>query len=126
MPAPLQITQRSAAGVAVLEIGGQLVADEGDLEFKEHVAALVGAGCRCILLDLRNILYMDSGGAGVLAASYLHVVKRGGAMKLLAPSERVCRILQVTHLLSVFEIFDDQETAIRSFASPAPASIDRS
>ena len=121
MPAPLQITQRSAAGVAVLEIGGQLVADEGDIAFKAHVAALVAGGCRCILLDLRSILYMDSGGA----ARHLHVAN-GEAHEATGPERARHRILQVTHLLSVFEIFDDEETAIRSFASPAPASIDRS
>src|SRR5262245_33745526 len=106
MPAPLQITQRSAGGVAVLEIGGQIVADEGDAAFKAHVAALVAAGCHRVLLDLRNVAYMDSGGAGVLAATYIHVAKRGGSLKLLCPSERVCRVLQITHLLGVFEIFE--------------------
>ena len=127
MPAPLQITQRSAAGVAVLEIGGQFAADEGDAAFKAQVAALVGAGCRSILLDMRTLLHMDSGGAGILAATYIHVAKRGGSIKLLCPSERVCRVLQVTHLLSVFEVFDDEATAIRSFTVPtgAPTAADR-
>jgi anti-sigma B factor antagonist len=125
MPAPLQITQRSAAGVAVLELGGQLVADEGDAAFKAHVAALISAGCRHVLLDLGKVAYMDSGGAGVLAATYLHIVKRGGALKLLTPSERVYRVLQSTHLLAVFEVFDDEATAIRSFIAPAkPTPID--
>ena len=121
MPAPLQITQRSTAGVAVLEMGGQLVADEGDAAFKAQVGALVAAGCRSVLLDLSKVAYMDSGGAGVLAATYMHVARRGGALKLLRPSERVCRVLQITHLLSVFEVFDDEQTAMRSFASPSGA-----
>ena len=122
MPAPLQITQRSAGQVAVLEIGGQLVADEGDAAFKAHVASLVSAGCRSVLLDLRDVQYMDSGGAGVLAATYLHVVKRGGALKLLCPSDRVCRVLQITHLLGVFEVFDEEAAAMQSFSSPARVS----
>jgi anti-sigma B factor antagonist len=122
MSAPLNINQHSTAGVIVLELSGQLVADEGDQAFKDHVEALVREGSRHVLLDLRDVTYMDSGGAGALVAVYLHVMRREGRLKLLRPSDRVCRVLQITHLLSVFEVFADEEQAIRSFALPSPAT----
>lgn len=119
MAAPLNITRHSTAGVVVLELSGHLVADEGDRMFKEQVTALVSEGWKYVLLDLRAVTYMDSGGAGALAAAYLHVMRREGRLKLLRPSDRVGRVLQVTHLLSVFEVFEDEEQAIRSFDVPA-------
>src|SRR5262249_20058433 len=123
LPAPLHINQRSAAGVMVLEVAGHLAADEGDSVFKDHVETLVSAGCRSLLVDLRSVTYLDSGGAGMLAATYLHVVKRGGMLKLLCPSERVCRVLQMTHLLSVFEVFEDEAAATRSFDVGSRAGV---
>jgi anti-sigma B factor antagonist len=118
MSAPLQITQRSAGGVTILELNGRLVFDEGDRMFKERVAAVVAAGHRDLVIDLRNVTYMDSGGVGSLVGMYLHVVRRGGQLKLLCPSARSCRVLRITHLITVFEVFEDEERAVASFATP--------
>jgi anti-sigma B factor antagonist len=118
MAAPLTIDQHPVGGVMVIELSGHLAADEGDRAFKDDVAALVSAGWRRVLIDLRGVTHMDSGGAGVLVAVYLHVVRRGGQLKLLCPTDRVCRVLQITHLMSVFEVFADEESALRSFERP--------
>jgi anti-sigma B factor antagonist len=130
MSAPLHIDQHSVAGVVVVELSGQLVADEDDRPFKERIESLISNGSRQVLLDVRNLTYMDSGGAGALTTALLHVARRGGALKLLHPSDRVRRVLEVTHLLSVFEVFEDESAALLSFegsagaASPAGLAVD--
>ena len=119
MSAPLHINERSAADIVVLVLSGQLVADEDDRPFRERIESLVSSGSRRLLLHLHDVTYMDSGGAGALATAVFHVARRGGALKLVHPSDRVRRVLEVTHLLSVFEVFDDEAAAIRSFEAPA-------
>jgi anti-sigma B factor antagonist len=121
MSAPLHVPQRVASGVTILELHGRLVVDESDRVLSDHVTALVMAGTRSLLLDLRNVTYMDSGGVGALFTVYLHVVRRGGQLKLLCPTERACRVLRVTHLLDVFEVFDSEEQALRSFETAVDA-----
>jgi anti-sigma B factor antagonist len=101
--------------VVILELSGQLIADEGDQEFRVYVAEIVRTGWTHILLDLARVTHMDSGGAGTLVATYLHVVKRGGRLKLLGPTERVRRVFEITHLLSVFDIYEREDEALRSF-----------
>jgi anti-sigma B factor antagonist len=122
MLAPLSIVQRVTSDATILELHGRLVLDESDRLLTDHVTALVTADARRLLLDLRNVTYMDSGGVGVLFAVYLHVVRRGGQLKLLCPTERSCRVLRVTHLIDMFEVFDDEEQALRSFVSPPDAA----
>jgi anti-anti-sigma factor len=62
---------------------------------------------------------MDSGGAGALARAFLHVSKRGGQLKLLGPSERISRVLEVTRLLSIFDIVKTEHEAVRRFGGAA-------
>ena len=116
MTAPLTINQRNTGRVVILELTGRLNFDEdGDRLLREHVAAVVAAGDRNILLDLGGVRQMDSGGVGTLVAVYLHTVKRGGKLKLLHPSERVNRVLHMTHLETAFEVFENEADALRTF-----------
>ncbi len=118
MAAALVLAERRIGPVTLLEVSGHLVADDGDRVFMDRVAALVSAGCLNLLVDLRNVTYIDSGGIGSLVAMYLHVRGRGGRFKLLCPSSRACRVLQITHLDHVFEVFEREEDALRTFAAP--------
>jgi anti-sigma B factor antagonist len=115
MSAPLQIAQRVAGGVAVFELSGHLVFDEGDRIFRDQVKAFAAAGGRRLIVDLSRVSYVDSGGIGSLVEMYLHLMKRGGHLKILQPSAPSRRVLQITQLDTVFEIFDEEEQAIRSF-----------
>jgi anti-sigma B factor antagonist len=116
MTAPLTITLRNTGRVVILELKGRLNFDEeGDRLLREQIAALMGAGERSILLDLSGVAQMDSGGVGTLVAVYLHVLKRGGKLKLLRPSERVGRVLHMTHLETAFEVFESENDAVRTF-----------
>ena len=119
MAAPLKIIERRVGPVAVLEIRGHLVADDGACRCLQQVSLLVIAGWLNVLVDLRNVSYMDSGGVGALVASFVHVTRRGGRLKLLCPSPRVSRVLDISRLSDVFEVFENEEDALRSFAPPS-------
>lgn len=121
MTAPLKINERHIGPVAVLELSGQLVADEGACLFLQQVSLLVIAGWLNVLVDLRNVSYIDSGGVGSLVASFVHVSKRGGRLKILSPSARASHVLDISGLVDVFEVFASQEDALRSFAAPTVA-----
>ena len=119
MTAPLKIAERRAGPVAVLEMSGHLVADEGACRCLQQVSLLVTAGWLNVLVDLRNVTYIDSGGLGALVASYVHVSRRGGRLKVLHPSARATKVLGISGLSEVFEIFETEEEAIQSFAPPS-------
>lgn len=118
MTAALGIHERRQDAVTVLELSGWLVALEGDERFRQHIATLVRAGNTNILVDLSHVTYIDSGGVGAMVAAMLHVTRRGGRLKLLSPSSRVVRVLEITGLLAVFEVFDDEAAAVVSFTPP--------
>jgi anti-sigma B factor antagonist len=120
--AALNIIERRAGSATLLALSGHLVADEGDRAFTARVSMLVDAGRLNILVDLRGITYVDSGGVGALVAMYMTVLRRGGRLKLLRPSPRVWRVLRMTHLTNVFEIFEREEEALCSFG-PLPIAI---
>jgi anti-sigma B factor antagonist len=120
MDSPLRITQRTAAaGVTVLDVSGRLVFSGGDESLlRNEVAARVGAGDRRLLVDLSNVTYIDSGGVGSLVTAYLHTVRRGGQLKLVCPNDRVCKVLTITQLTSVLDVFDSEAAALISFDAP--------
>ena len=119
MSAPLRISERHVGPVAVLELSGQLIADEGACKCLQQVSLLVIAGWPNVLVDLRDVTYIDSGGVGALVASFVHVSRRGGRLKILSPSQRASHVLDISGLAGVFEIFEAEEEAIRSFAAPS-------
>lgn len=116
MSVPLQLAERSAGDIVILELHGHLVVDEGDRALRERVRALAAGGRRSILVDLGDVSYVDSGGIGTLVQLYNELVDQGGQLKLLHPSPHSGRVLQITHLTSVFEIFEDEAEALRSMA----------
>jgi anti-sigma B factor antagonist len=116
----LSIDQHRTGSVVVLELRGRLIFDEqGDVLLRQEVAGAVADGERFILLDLSGVHQMDSGGVGTLVAVYLHSLKRGAKLKLLSPSERVTRVLHMTHLETAFEVYSSESDAVGSFGVKA-------
>jgi anti-sigma B factor antagonist len=114
--AALEIAERRLGPVTIVELRGRLVADDGDTSFTNRITALLAFGHRNLLVDFGRVTYIDSGGVGALVSMYLRVTRHAGRLKLVRPSDRVRRVLQMTGLLDVFEVFDDEEAALRSFA----------
>jgi len=113
----LQIAERQVDDVTVLILTGEITLDDGELAFGRRVDDLVlKQGRRKILVDLGGVTYIDSAGVGMMAAELKIVRAKGGALKLLHLVGRSHRLLAMMKLMSVFENFDDEALAVRSFS----------
>jgi anti-sigma B factor antagonist len=112
----MKLDSRRSGDVQILDLSGRLVLGEGTAELREVIRNLVGNGCKMILVNLSNVPYIDSAGIGELVSSFAAVGKQGGALKLVGLVKSVHGILQMTKLLTVFEIYDEEQAAIASFA----------
>jgi len=111
----MKTTVRTVGQVSVVELSGKITIGEGDVELRDKVVELQGAGNSKILLSLEKVSYMDSAGIGELVACFKKAREKGGTVKLLKPSGKVEDLLQLTKLWEVFDIFDDEKKAIESF-----------
>lgn len=111
----LRISDRVVEGVTVLDMQGRLVLDETDL-FRRKVEDLVRESRLKIVLNLKDVTYIDSAGVGMMVGKYLSVRRLGGDVKLLHLSPRSTRVMTITKLATVFEMFESEEQAVRSFA----------
>lgn len=117
MYAPLQITERTVDSVVIFGLSGALVFDAGTRLLRDVLKTAVAGGARACLLDLERLTYLDSGGVGMLVEMYRHVTRQGGQLKLLRPSPCARRVLGITHLTAVFDVFDDEPEAVRNLAA---------
>ncbi|MCX7752921.1 MAG: STAS domain-containing protein [Blastocatellia bacterium] len=112
----MTITERRHDDVVILDIDGKILLGEGDVQLREAIRRLLQSGVRKILLNLANVPYMDSAGLGELVRAYTTVRREGGELKLLNLTARIQDLLTITKLISVFESFDSEEAALKSFA----------
>jgi anti-sigma B factor antagonist len=115
----LKATVRKAGDVAIVELGGRLTLGEGSGLVRNTIKDLVVSGQKNILLDLKEVSYIDSAGLGELVGGYATVTNAGGNIKLLNAQAKVQDLLQVTKLYTVFAAFDNEAAALRSFAATA-------
>jgi anti-sigma B factor antagonist len=111
----LRIDERDVANVTVLTLAGEITLDDGDLAFGRRINDLVASGRLQILVDLDAVTAIDSSGVGMLAAKLKEVRKRGGDIRLLRLTNRGQRLLAVLRLRTLFEVFDDEAVALRSY-----------
>jgi anti-sigma B factor antagonist len=104
--------------ILVVDCAGRIVFGEESAELRETVKKLIAQSGR-IVLNLANVSYIDSGGLGTLVALYTTARNAGGSIKLANLTERVGDLLQVTKLLTVFEVFDSEKGALESFRTAA-------
>jgi anti-sigma B factor antagonist len=112
MSSELRISQRTVGPVTIVTLSGALIHDEPALQLRQAVTAAMDAGALAILLDLEPLSRMDSCGVGALVATFRHVTRRGGQLKLLRPNATVRRVLGLAHMTFVFDIFDDEHEAL--------------
>lgn len=111
----MRITERRAGDVTILELEGRLILEEGEIPLRDGVDRLVAEGRLNILLDLGQVTRLDSAGVGMLVCKYLTVFRRGGRLKFMHLTARADELMHVTKLFDVFEIFESEAEAIRSF-----------
>jgi anti-sigma B factor antagonist len=106
---------RDLGDIRVLELGGKITIGSGDVKIRELIAQALEDGKQNILFDLGGVTAIDSSGIGEMVACYTTVTKRGGQLKLMHLSPKINDILQVTQLITVFDVFDDEREAVGSF-----------
>ena len=111
----LAIAEREAGDVTILTLRGQMLLDDGDLAFRRHIHDLVDRHRVKVVVDLGGVTYMDSAGIGMIAAKVKTLREQHGDMKLLNLTTRGQRVFGVAKLHLLFEIFDNEEAAVRSF-----------
>ena len=114
--AELNISERQVGDITVLDMDGKITIGEGSVALRTAIRHLLEEGKKKILLNLANVSYIDSSGIGELVSGFTTVTNQGGAVKLLNLTKRVQDLLQITKLYTVFEVFEDEAAAVRSFA----------
>jgi anti-anti-sigma factor len=113
--ARLFIAEERVGNVTILRMSGRFELDDGDVAFRNYIDRLVAEGRVWIVLDLERVVRIDSAGIGMLVAKFLSARKRGGSVKLLHLTAHSGHLLQITRLNTVFEIFEHEADALRSF-----------
>ena len=111
----LKASNRQVDGVTVVDLSGRIVLGEGSEILRETLRDLVSRGQKKLLLNLGDVNYIDSSGLGALVSGYTTVTGQQGQLKLLKLTKKVHDLLQITKLLTVFEVFDDENLALKSF-----------
>jgi anti-sigma B factor antagonist len=117
-PVKMQTATRQIEDIAIVDVTGRIMLGEGNFILREIVRELVEKGSNKILLNLRDVGYIDSSGVGELVRTYTTVRTQGGQLKLVSLSKRVHDLLQITRLYTVFDIQVDEASAIQSFSDP--------
>ena len=117
MSARLKIAEEPVGDVTILRLDGRFELEEGDLAFRDRVNALLADGRTKIVLDFKNVTRIDSAGLGMLVSKYLSARRHGGTIKLLHLTHHSDHVIDITRLDTVFEIFDDEKAALRSFGA---------
>ncbi len=115
----MQIEERTAGDVTILDVTGKMTLGEGAEALKDKVNSLVHQGRKKLILNLEAVPYIDSAGLGEIVRTYTTVSRQGGSLKLLNLTKRITDLLSITKLLTVFETYDNEADAVSSFTSPA-------
>ena len=119
----IRIEERIVGDVTILDIDGRLTIGLPAQRLKDKINSLTSEQRVQIVLNLKNVPYIDSSGLGQLVASYGSVVKAGGALKLLNVGSRNNDLLSITRLVTVFESFDTEAEAVQSYQAAARRAV---
>ena len=112
----VKLTTRQVGDVTVIDASGRITLGEGASTFRDMIRDLATKGNKKLLVNLGDVSYIDSSGIGEMVSGFTTVTNHGGQLKLLSLSKRVKDLLQITKLYTVFEVFDDEAAAVRSFS----------
>jgi len=112
----MKVNTRQVDGVTILDLSGRITLGEGSVQLRDSIRDLLAKGSKQILLNLADVNYIDSSGIGELVSAYTTVRNQGGELKLLNLTKKVHDLLQITKLYTVFDVKDDEASAIASYA----------
>lgn len=113
--AELDLKERQAGDVTILDLSGEVRIGDSSVALRESVRNLADQGKKKLLLNLAGVKYIDSSGIGELIANYTTVTRQGGQLKLLKLTDRIQNLLVITKLLTVFDSYEDEAEALKSF-----------
>lgn len=111
----MKTSSRNVNGVEIIKLEGKITIGAGDSQLRDVITNAVKDGKHNILLDMSQVSTIDSSGIGELVGAYTTVTNRGGKLKLLHLPSKVSDLLQVTQLITVFEVYEDESQAVGSF-----------
>lgn len=112
----MQISTRQSGGVTILDLKGKITIGAGDIALREAVRDKLDSGAKQILLNMKDVSLIDSSGIGELISAYTNATNRGAKLKICNMPPKVQDILQVTQLITVFDVFDSEAEGVESFA----------
>ncbi|MFN2442456.1 MAG: STAS domain-containing protein [Thermoanaerobaculia bacterium] len=111
----MKTSSRNVNGVEIIKLEGKITIGAGDSQLRDVITNAVKEGKNHILLDMKEVSTIDSSGIGELVGAYTTVTNRGGKLKLVHLPGKVTDLLQVTQLITVFEVYEDESEAVSSF-----------
>jgi anti-sigma B factor antagonist len=115
----LKLTKRTVDGILAIECSGRIVFGEETSLLRDEVKKAIADGQKRIVLNLGEVNYMDSGGLGTLVALHTTASNAGASVKLANLTKRVGELMQITKLLTVFDVYDSEYEALESFRTAA-------
>ena len=112
----VKLNTRQVGDVSVVDVAGRITLGEGSSALRDALREMIGKNQKKILLNLGEVNYIDSSGIGELVSGFTTVTNSGGQLKLLNLNKRVKDLLQITKLYTVFEVFENEADAVRSFS----------
>lgn len=119
---PLEHFDWEVGDVFVLHLQGPITLGQATERLRNLILSALDNGKKNILLNMAEVFYIDSSGLGELVAAYTTATRRGGKLKLMKLTQRVQDVVQLTKVYRVFEVYNDEDTAVRSFATSPPTS----
>jgi len=110
------MTNREVDGVSVVALDGRIVLGEESNALREKVKSLIAEGKKKVVLNMANITFIDSAGLGTLVAAHHSAKSQGAALKLAHLDNKFQKVLQITKLLTVFDVYNSEAEAVASFA----------
>jgi anti-sigma B factor antagonist len=111
----MKSNSRRVDGVTIMDLSGRITLGEGSVVLRDQIREVLGKGEKKILLNLGDVTYIDSSGIGELVSAFTTVRNQGGELKLLNLTKKVHDLLQITKLYTVFDVKDDEASAVKAF-----------
>jgi anti-sigma B factor antagonist len=112
----MTIKTRELDGIIILDVSGRITMGEGSVVLRDRVRDELALGKQQIIINLADVSYVDSSGLGELISAFTTAKNRGGTLKLLNLTKRLHELMQITKLYTVFDVYDEEDAAIKSFS----------
>lgn len=111
----MKVNVRQRDGVTILDLKGKITIGMGDVALRNAVQDAINGGATKVVINLKDVTTIDSSGVGELVSAYTTATNRGAKLSLANLPSKVTDILQITQLITVFDVFDSEDEAVRSF-----------